>query len=389
MRLSLTRYLMTFLCMLAAGTWILPVHTLAAPVAVAPTGGEGDDLSTFAEIAEELSDWIGSGELAFGPRFDSSLDLDGDGVHDVICVSSVDLLASGGTIAVLDGATSALRFLMQPPVGERGFGSRVAVVDDLDGDGCRDLVTVSGLMLGGVPEIRHRLVSGLTGKLLAVKGDTILVDSSAETEVDAHLSTAGDANQDREVDSADVALAVSELSAPTVSRAALDLDCDGQVTAVDVVGLLEKAGSGAQISMDADFNLLASTHEFHVVSEDGFLGLSWGCWGRAAGLAVTIALLIGEMSLCAAACTPPTPVCAAALNACYFAIVCTMANAVFKLARLVVECVGDRQLPDGLEGFFELADAVTALCAGGAAVAGFLEVMKRALEILRETLRHL
>jgi hypothetical protein len=66
-----------------------------------------------------------------------------------------------------------------------------------------------------------------------------------------------------------------------------------------------------------------------------------------------------------------------------------MANAVFKLARFVVECVGDRQLPDGLEGFFELADALTALCAGGAAVAGFLEVMKRALEILRETLRHL
>jgi hypothetical protein len=222
------------------------------------------------------------------------------------------------------------------------------VVDDLDGDGCRDLVTVSGLMLGGVPEIRHRLVSGLTGKLLAVEGDTILVDSSAETEVDAHLSTAGDANQDREVDSADVALAVSELSAPTVSRAALDLDCDGQVTAVDVVGLLEKAGSGAQISMDADFNLLASTHEFHVVSEDGFRGLSWGCWGRAAGLAVTIALLIGEMSLCAAACTPPTPVCAAALNACSFAIVCTMADAVFKLARFLIECVGDRQLPDGL-----------------------------------------
>lgn len=112
--------------MLAAGTWILPVHTLAAPVAVAPTGGEGDDLSTFAEIAEELSDWIASGELAFGPRFDSSLDRDGDGVHDVTCVSSGDLLASGGTIAVLDGATSALRFLMQPPSENKasGRGSR-------------------------------------------------------------------------------------------------------------------------------------------------------------------------------------------------------------------------------------------------------------------------
>lgn len=86
--------------------------------------------------------------------------------------------------------------------------------------------------------------------------------------------------------------------------------------------------------------------------------------------------------------TPPTPVCAAALNACYFAIVCTMAAVVLKLARFIVECVGDHQLSAGLVVFFELADALATLCAGGAATVGFLKVVKKLIEILRETQRH-
>lgn len=113
--------------------------------------------------------------------------------------------------------------------------------------------------------------------------------------------------------------------------------------------------------------------------------LGEGCWL----VAVAIGLLIGEMALCSAACTPPTPVCAAALNACYFAIVCTMAAVVFKLARFIVECVGHHQLSEGLQVFFELADTLATACAGGAAGVGFIKVVKKLIEILRETQRHL
>jgi hypothetical protein len=56
MRHTLSRYLMTLLCMLAAGAWILPVHTLAAPVPM-PLAQDGDegalDLDPTSAIAVE------------------------------------------------------------------------------------------------------------------------------------------------------------------------------------------------------------------------------------------------------------------------------------------------------------------------------------------------
>jgi hypothetical protein len=395
MRLLSTRYLMTLLCMLAVGTWILPVRTLAAP-APAPlpimASEAEDDIVTMSAIAAELNEWICSGAFQTGARSDSSVDLDGDGVTDTVLASGVDLLGEGGSIAVLDGATGALRFTLGSPIGERGFGSKVAIVGDCNADACRDIVVVSGLLCAGEIEIRYRLVSGMSGKLIAVKTDTLRMDASVDAEVEQPLSVAGDANHDREVDALDVVLALGELNVPTAARPALDLDCDGQVTVADVVGVAERAGTVIHIE-DSGFWSLAETQSFHAVAadgdSDGFAGLSWSCWGRAAGLAVAILLLIGEMAICAALCTtPPTPVCVAALNACYFTIVCTMAAVVLKVARFIVECVGDHQLSERLAAFFELADALAQLCAGGAAIVGFLKVVKKTIEILRETQRH-
>jgi len=175
-------------------------------------------------------------------------------------------------------------------------------------------------------------------------------------------------------------------------RPALDLDCDGQVTVVDVVGVAERAGTVIQTE-DSGFWSLAETQSFHAMvaegESEGFAGLSWACWARAAGLAVAIGILIGQMWLCSSACIPPTPVCAAGLNACYYAIVCTMAAVVFKLARCIAECVGDHQLSEGLEVFFELADALASLCGGGATTVGLYRVAEKLLKILRETQRHL
>jgi hypothetical protein len=384
---------MAVLCMLAAGTWILPVHTLAAPAPAPIMASEvGDEIVTLSAIAVELNEWIDSGAFKAGARRDSSVDLDGDGVTDTVLASSVDLLGEGGSIAVMDGATGALRFTLGSPIGERGFGSKVALVGDCDADACRDIVVVSGLLRAGEIEIRYRLVSGMSGKLIAVKTDTLRIDASVDAEAEQPLSIAGDANHDREVDASDIALAVGELTVPTAARPALDLDCDGQVTVVDVVGVAERAGTVIQTE-DSGFWSLAETQNFHAVlaegDSEGFAGLSWACWARAAGLAVAIGLLIGQMWLCSSACIPPTPVCAAALNACYYAIVCTMAAVVFKLARFIAECVGDHQLSEGLEVFFELADALASLCGGGATTVGFYRVAEKLLKILRETQRHL
>jgi hypothetical protein len=396
MRLSVTRYLMTLLCMLAAGTWILPVHTLAAP-APAPlpimASEVEDDIVTISAIAAELNEWIDSGAFRTGARSDSSVDLDGDGVTDTILASSVDLLGEGGSIAVMDGATGALRFTLGSPIGERGFGSKVALVGDCDADACRDIVVVSGLLRGGEIEIRYRLVSGMSGKLIAVKTDTVRMDASVDADVEQPMSAAGDANHDREIDASDIALAIGELGVPTAARPALDLDCDGQLTVVDVVGVAEKAGTAIQTE-DSRFWSLAETQSFHAIVADGdsegFAGLSWACWARAVGLAVTIGLVITEILACMALCTtPPTPVCVAVAEACVYVIVCTIANAIFKLARFLVECVGGEQLPMGVEVFFELADAFTELCGYGAGAVGILRLIKRGLQQLRDVHRHL
>jgi len=104
---------MTLLCMLAVGTWILPVHTLAAPAPLPIMASEAeDDIVTMSAIAAELNEWICSGAFQTGARSDSSVDLDVDGVTDTVLASGVDLLGEGGSIAVLDGATGALRFTL-------------------------------------------------------------------------------------------------------------------------------------------------------------------------------------------------------------------------------------------------------------------------------------
>lgn len=283
MRHTLFRYLTTLLCMLAAGTWMLPVHALAAPMPLPIMASEvEDDLATMSVIAAELNDWIESGSFRTGLRSDSSIDLDGDGVPDTVFASSVDLLGDGGSISVLDGATGALRFTLGSPRGERGFGSKVALVGDCDADACRDIVVVSGLLRAGELEIRYRLVSGMSGKLIALKTDAMRTDASADAEAEQPLSVAGDANHDREVDASDIALAIGELGILTTARPALDLDCDGQVTVVDVVGVVERAETVIQTE-DSGLWSLADTQSFHAVvaqgESEGFVALlGEGCW---------------------------------------------------------------------------------------------------------------
>jgi len=51
---TLSRYLMAVLCMLTTGTWILPVHTLAAPVPM-PVSHGGDDGEVAVEVTSAVA----------------------------------------------------------------------------------------------------------------------------------------------------------------------------------------------------------------------------------------------------------------------------------------------------------------------------------------------
>jgi hypothetical protein len=85
MRLLLTRYLTALICMLAVGTWILPVHTFAAPT---PRFRSVEDESHAALLAlrDSLEAMRVAGQLDYAAFTFSCDDLTGDGVGDSIGV---------------------------------------------------------------------------------------------------------------------------------------------------------------------------------------------------------------------------------------------------------------------------------------------------------------
>lgn len=77
----------------------------------------------------------------FGESVAAGVDIDGDGVHDVL-VGAPSEASSAGRVHIFSGADGSLIHTLQSPRNaiNGGFGSAIAVIDDLDGDMAPDLL---------------------------------------------------------------------------------------------------------------------------------------------------------------------------------------------------------------------------------------------------------
>ena len=245
MRLSLTRYLMAVLCMLAAGTWILPVHTLAAP-APAPAApiDDGDEIVSLLTLRDAIEAMRLAGEFDRAPFAFNGADLTGDGVAETIEVFPPQRLETPGFMRVIDGATGADRYTLRAPAGEMGFGEHCAVVSDCDEGGILDIGVLSWLDASGDPssalmELRMRVFSGASGELVGVL-HTVREVGSVLSPTDLSIIVAGDANGDGFLDVADVVNASAALTSSAALVPAIDCKMDGGLTLEDFTTVIER-----------------------------------------------------------------------------------------------------------------------------------------------------
>jgi hypothetical protein len=149
------------------------------------SGSSGQLLHALVSAAPETQGHFGT-EVAAVP------DVDGDGIMDVLIAEPQDIVAFPlGFVYLFSGATGALILSLdgtQQGAFAQGFGATVAGLEDLDGDGRGELLVGSPSKAGWV-----RLFSGATGSLLhTFHGDT----SQGQGLFGASIASAGDADGD-------------------------------------------------------------------------------------------------------------------------------------------------------------------------------------------------
>lgn len=170
-----------------------PVYSLAFGFEVAGLGDVDEDGLGDVAVADSSGQTIGddrfgrvyvysgrTGELVrtlyppprtgmtsgFGERVSCAGDLDGDGVDDLAITADTNTDPGGpsfaGRVHVHSGATGSLLYSLRPDpdAPNLNFGSDLARVPDLDGDGVSDLV------VGSYREARAYVFSGATGEQL-------------------------------------------------------------------------------------------------------------------------------------------------------------------------------------------------------------------------------
>lgn len=142
-----------------------------------------DGVRLWRRDAEEAGTWLGA-SLALTP------DLDGDLCADV-AVGAPYGAGGAGEVLLLSGRDGALLLRLVGSQGGGQFGSAVAALDDVDGDGWCDLAVgaptdARGGLLAGRVEVR----SGLDGRLLWA------VDGAAGDLLGQHLCAADDLDGD-------------------------------------------------------------------------------------------------------------------------------------------------------------------------------------------------
>jgi len=382
MRLSLTRYLMAVLCMLAAGTWILPVHTLAAP-APAPAApiDDGDEIVSLLTLRDAIEAMRLAGEFDRAPFAFNGADLTGDGVAETIEVFPPQRLETPGFMRVIDGATGADRYTLRAPAGEMGFGEHCAVVSDCDEGGILDIGVLSWLDASGDPssalmELRMRVFSGASGELVGVL-HTVREVGSALSPTDLSVVVAGDANHDEVLDLLDVVEASSALASDAVSTPSIDCRADGALTIEDlgsvvrrvleepmaqraglyssalrnpgVVALIARPGSGvspSQMGGGAAGGAQACEVKLQTTLQ---------CLLQAGRLAYDALRLVRSMLACTG---PHAPFCVVP-------ILCQMRTVFNQIFLFVDQCMTNRQcIPDWLVGLSAVLAFAGAICNG-------------------------
>jgi uncharacterized membrane protein YgcG len=394
MRQTLSRYMMTLLCMLAAGTWILPVHTLAAPAAPIDDGDEIVSLLTLRDAIEAMRL---AGEFDRAPFAFDGADLTGDGVAETIEVFPPQRLETPGAMRVVDGATGAERYTLRAPAGEMGFGEHCAVVSDCDEDGILDIGVLSWLEAGGDPssalmELRMRVFSGASGELVGLL-HTVREVGSALSPTDLSVVVAGDANADGFLDVADVVNASAALTSSAALVPSIDCKMDGGITLEDFTTVIERVIEEPQAQRAALYSVALRELEIAAPiappgsggdpSQTGGGGAGGGgggggggaggggggaggggcavqwqggfCWYGLGGLVIDFAWLMTAMAGCTGAHAP----------VCVLARICHLARFLSELLAFANSCLTNGQcLPDWLEHVSGAILVIGAICQG-------------------------
>ena len=412
MRLSVTRYLMAVLCMLAAGTWILPVHTLAAPLPVATASSSGDSASGTAHEVLVLVEWIDAMRLA--GEFDrpafayNGADLTGDGVEEIVEVLPPQRLETPGVIRVVDGATGVERYTLRAAEGESGFGEYGALVGDADGDGLADIAVWSWSDADQDPlslfvRARLRVYSGIDGTMIGLLQAVQEIGSPPLELQHFKVSVAGDANHDGVLDGRDVVDAASSFSSSAALAPAVDCKADGVLTMEDLSSVIDRVIEEPQAQRATIHSMtLRNLEIIELIAPPGSgvnptqMGagggvppapcvLGWvggaSCWARASLIGISLTKLVLKLKKCLALGGPTSP----AFLACALMNICLMISVIGQVAAFILACLTNGNcVPAWVEWLANGIGVVGALCDLG------LDQMDRQLrELLQEMLEAL
>jgi hypothetical protein len=412
MRRFYTRYLTALLCMLAVGTWILPVHTLAAPAPRDAASSNGDPASGTAHEALVLMEWIEAMRLA--GEFDrpafayNGADLTGDGVEELVEVSPPQRLETPGVIRVVDGATGAERYTLRAPVGEGGFGEYGALVSDADGDGLADIAVWSSGDADQDPlslfvRARLRVYSGVNGAMIGLLQAVQEIGSPPLELQQFEVSVAGDANHDGVLDGWDVIDAASDLSHSAVRAPSVDCRADGVLTMEDLTSVIDRVIEEPQAQRATNHSMtLRNLEIIELIAPPGsgvnpiqtgagggvppapcVLGWVGGpsCWSRAALIGLSLTKLVLKLKKCLALGGPASP----AFLACALMNICMMISVIGQIVAFILACwTNGNCVPAWVEWLGNGIGVVGALCD-----LGMEQLDKGMRELLQEMLEAL
>lgn len=148
----------------------------------------GADASLLYQVTGQLLD------DAFGSAVESLEDLDGDGARE-LAVGAIRAKASQpGYVRIYSGATGAQLYHINGDHADDSFGASIAALGDIDGDGTADLL-VGAPGPSGVANNYARILSGADGSNRGT-----LIGPARDSRFGASVASAGDVNGDGKED---------------------------------------------------------------------------------------------------------------------------------------------------------------------------------------------